>query len=109
MRIVAWLVALLLASTCFAQTAPAPRPDDNVARPVDTVHAQAMPANPSLPTVWIIGDSTAKNKEDLGWGDHFAHWSSCLTMSFRLISVEAERTQRCSPLNVELNDRLRLE
>jgi lysophospholipase L1-like esterase len=33
-----------------------------------------MPANPSLPTVWIIGDSTAKNKEDLGWGDHFAHY-----------------------------------
>jgi rhamnogalacturonan acetylesterase len=74
MRIVAWLAALLFASTCFAQTAPAPRPDDNVARPVDTVHAEAMPANPSLPTVWIIGDSTAKNKEDLGWGDHFAHY-----------------------------------
>ena len=30
--------------------------DDNVARPVDAVHAEVMPANLSLPTVWIIGD-----------------------------------------------------
>src|SRR5947209_9770138 len=74
MKIVACFAAFLFASTSVAQTAPVTRQDDNVARPVDAVHAEAMPANPSLPTVWIIGDSTAKNKEDLGWGDHFAHY-----------------------------------
>jgi rhamnogalacturonan acetylesterase len=30
--------------------------------------------NPSLPTVFVVGDSTARNKADLGWGDHFAHY-----------------------------------
>ncbi len=74
MKVFAAIAAVLFASTLYAQTAPATRPDDNVARPVDAVRAEAMPANPSLPTVWIIGDSTAKNKEDLGWGDHFAHY-----------------------------------
>jgi len=73
MKIIGFVASFLLASVSCAQTAPVTRPDDNVARPVDAVRAEAMPANPSLPTVWIIGDSTAKNKEDLGWGDHFAH------------------------------------
>jgi rhamnogalacturonan acetylesterase len=27
-----------------------------------------------LPTIFIVGDSTARNKADLGWGDHFAHY-----------------------------------
>src|SRR5947209_7799745 len=74
MKVLASIAALLVASSLIAQTAPATRPEDNVARPVDAVHAEAMPANASLPTLWIIGDSTAKNKEDLGWGDHFAHY-----------------------------------
>lgn len=30
------------------------------------------PLNPALPTVFIVGDSTARNGADLGWGDHFA-------------------------------------
>jgi lysophospholipase L1-like esterase len=74
MKILASIATLLFASSLTAQTAPQTRPDDNVARPVDAVHAEATPANPALPTIWIIGDSTAKNKEDLGWGDHFAHY-----------------------------------
>jgi lysophospholipase L1-like esterase len=74
MKLLVSITALLFASSLYAQTSPATRPEDNVARPVDTVRAEAMPANPALPTVWIIGDSTAKNKEDLGWGDHFAHY-----------------------------------
>ena len=32
------------------------------------------PLNPTLPTVFIVGDSTARNQADLGWGDHFAHY-----------------------------------
>ena len=30
------------------------------------------PLNPGLPSVLIVGDSTAQNKLDLGWADHFA-------------------------------------
>jgi len=30
--------------------------------------------DPKLPTVFVVGDSTARNKADLGWGDHFAHY-----------------------------------
>ncbi|HEY1743266.1 MAG TPA: rhamnogalacturonan acetylesterase [Granulicella sp.] len=30
------------------------------------------PLNPRLPTVFIVGDSTARNGADLGWGDHFS-------------------------------------
>jgi lysophospholipase L1-like esterase len=30
------------------------------------------PLNPKLPTVFIVGDSTARNGAALGWGDHFA-------------------------------------
>jgi lysophospholipase L1-like esterase len=32
----------------------------------------AAPINPALPTVVIIGDSTANNTENRGWGDHLA-------------------------------------
>ena len=35
--------------------------------------AQQLPLDPKLPTLFIVGDSTARNKEDLGWGDHLAH------------------------------------
>jgi lysophospholipase L1-like esterase len=74
MKLLACIAVSLVCSAVYGQTAPATRPDDNVSRPVDAVRTEAMPANPSLPTLWIIGDSTAKNKEDLGWGDHFAHY-----------------------------------
>src|SRR5215467_6814787 len=74
MKIIGIAAAFLFVSSSFAQTVPQMRPEDNVARPVDAVRAEPMPANPALPSIWIIGDSTAKNKEDLGWGDHFAHY-----------------------------------
>lgn len=32
-----------------------------------------VPLNPELPTVFVVGDSTARNGADLGWGDHFSH------------------------------------
>ncbi len=34
--------------------------------------AQNTPLNPALPTLFIVGDSTARNQADLGWGDHLA-------------------------------------
>lgn len=48
--------------------------DDNAARPTPGYGVANMPSNPSLPSIWIVGDSTAQNKADLGWGDHFAHY-----------------------------------
>jgi lysophospholipase L1-like esterase len=42
--------------------------------PVQLSVAQELPLNPALPTVFIVGDSTARNQADLGWGDHLAHY-----------------------------------
>ncbi|HWW98736.1 MAG TPA: rhamnogalacturonan acetylesterase, partial [Edaphobacter sp.] len=42
--------------------------------PAQTSVAQNAPLNPALPTLFIVGDSTARNQADLGWGDHFAHY-----------------------------------
>jgi lysophospholipase L1-like esterase len=42
--------------------------------------SMAVPANPSLPTLWIIGDSTVRNGQgdgangQWGWGDEIAPW-----------------------------------
>lgn len=35
---------------------------------------QDPPLDPKLPTLFIVGDSTARNGPDLGWGDHLAHY-----------------------------------
>jgi rhamnogalacturonan acetylesterase len=68
-RNLAWTVlAILLTATVLAQ-APA-TPD----APRQTSAAQNAPLNPALPTLFIVGDSTARNQADLGWGDHFAHY-----------------------------------
>jgi lysophospholipase L1-like esterase len=32
----------------------------------------ALPQNPTLPTIWVVGDSTAKNADRRGWGDPLA-------------------------------------
>jgi lysophospholipase L1-like esterase len=67
----AMVVVLAAACCCHAQQL---NHDDNVARPTPGYGVATMPANPSLPSIWIVGDSTAQNKVDLGWGDHFAHY-----------------------------------
>ncbi len=62
--------ASLLACIASAQTSPAQvkTPD----APPQTNLTKEAPLNPALPTVFIVGDSTARNGADLGWGDHFA-------------------------------------
>jgi rhamnogalacturonan acetylesterase len=32
------------------------------------------PLNPALPTIFVVGDSTASNGPNLGWGDHLANY-----------------------------------
>jgi rhamnogalacturonan acetylesterase len=60
---------LLTAVAAFAQTSTQPPPT-----PAQTSVAPSVSLNPNLPTVFIVGDSTARNQADLGWGDHFAHY-----------------------------------
>ncbi|HEY4380835.1 MAG TPA: rhamnogalacturonan acetylesterase [Acidobacteriaceae bacterium] len=70
-------VALGLAATlCVgakAQTVPG-QPGPTLPVPDQTGVPQNAPLNPNLPTIFIVGDSTARNKADLGWGDHFGHY-----------------------------------
>ncbi|HWB83284.1 MAG TPA: rhamnogalacturonan acetylesterase [Bryobacteraceae bacterium] len=70
---------LVLGGIAYAQT-PAPTPETNAA-PAPPVRAQRPPrplpgpANPNLPTLWLIGDSTVRNGRgdgaggQWGWGD----------------------------------------
>jgi len=62
------LLTVLLAAASLAQTPTIPD------TPSQTSVAQNAPLNPTLPTLFIVGDSTARNQADLGWGDHFAHY-----------------------------------
>jgi lysophospholipase L1-like esterase len=60
--------SLFLASPAtYSQTQEIPN------TPKQTSAVADAPLNPALPTVFIVGDSTARNQADLGWGDHFAH------------------------------------
>jgi len=68
---------LLLAVLAFgvprtlAQVSP-PSPPQPLPTPEQLSVAPSQPLNPLLPTIFIVGDSTARNQADLGWGDHFA-------------------------------------
>ena len=61
-------VLVLLSSGVFgvAQSSSVP------VTPTQTSVAHDAALDPKLPTVFIVGDSTARNQADLGWGDHFA-------------------------------------
>jgi len=61
-------VLVLLSSGVFgvAQNSPVPE------TPTQTSVAHDAALDPKLPTVFLVGDSTARNQADLGWGDHFA-------------------------------------
>jgi rhamnogalacturonan acetylesterase len=68
--------ALLTAVASLAQT-PTQTPTQPPATPdapPQTTIAQNAPLNRALPTLFIVGDSTARNQADLGWGDHLAHY-----------------------------------
>lgn len=68
-------------------TAPPPTPVQKTA-PV------TQPLNPDLPTIFIVGDSTARNQADLGWGDHFAQFfdTSRINVANRAIAGRSSRT-----------------
>jgi len=87
MRFVLILAALLTLPALAQQpTTPDAPPQTNI--PHDA------PLNPALPTVFIVGDSTARNGPDLGWGDHFASLvdTSRLNVANRAIAGRSSRT-----------------
>src|SRR3982751_3094234 len=68
MKALTVLITLLIpAVAAFAQTAPTSHPS-----------AGQAPANPALPTLWLVGDSTVRNGSgnggngQWGWGDRIA-------------------------------------
>lgn len=71
----------------LAQQAPPPTP------PQHNVPHDA-PLNPALPTVFVVGDSTARNSADLGWGDHFAQFfdTSRINVANRAIAGRSARS-----------------
>jgi lysophospholipase L1-like esterase len=66
------LPALLLTAASALAQAPA-NSTEPPPTPEQLSTAVTLPLNPALPTVFIVGDSTARNQADLGWGDHLAH------------------------------------
>jgi lysophospholipase L1-like esterase len=53
-----------------AQTPGPPVPD----APPQVKLPQRPPLDPKLPTIFVVGDSTASNGPNLGWGDHLANY-----------------------------------
>lgn len=67
------ILATILPALAHAQagSAPSAPPPD---APPQTNLPPRTPLNPNLPTFFIVGDSTASNGPDLGWGDHLARY-----------------------------------
>jgi rhamnogalacturonan acetylesterase len=63
-------LSLVLLTTIASSAQVSATPD----APPQITAAQNAPPNSNLPTLFIVGDSTARNQADLGWGDHFAHY-----------------------------------
>jgi rhamnogalacturonan acetylesterase len=66
------LAVLLLPAFVAQAQKPAQIPTTQIDAPPQATVAKDAPLNPALPTIFIVGDSTARNGADLGWGDHFA-------------------------------------
>jgi rhamnogalacturonan acetylesterase len=73
-----------------AQSKPEAPPDTPAQHNLPT----DAPLNPALPTVFIVGDSTARNGSNLGWGDHFAALfdTTRINVANRAIAGRSSRT-----------------
>jgi len=67
----AFLFAL---STTLVGQAPNSAPPAVPPPPPQTNMPQRAPLNPSLPTIFVVGDSTASNGANLGWGSHLGDY-----------------------------------
>jgi rhamnogalacturonan acetylesterase len=84
---------LLFMASAFAQ-APGSASSNPPPTPEQTSKPVNLPLNPALPTVFIVGDSTARNQADLGWGDHIAHFfdTDRINVANRAIAGRSSRT-----------------
>jgi rhamnogalacturonan acetylesterase len=71
-RAAATVLSLALAGFASAQVPGTPGPALPIPDQTNVQHDAAL--DPALPTIFIVGDSTARNGANLGWGDHFAHY-----------------------------------
>jgi rhamnogalacturonan acetylesterase len=89
MRIVLLLVASLLAIPLHAQI-----PSTQIDPPPQTNVPKDAQLNPKLPTLFIVGDSTARNGANLGWGDHLTNYfdTTHINIANRAIAGRSSRT-----------------
>jgi lysophospholipase L1-like esterase len=85
LRALVALVVFVSAASAQIKTPDAP-PQTNLTK--------EAPLNPALPTVFIVGDSTARNGADLGWGDHFAPFfdTTRINVANRAMAGRSSRT-----------------
>ena len=89
MNLLVKAASLLLAIPLSANSQkPADPPLDPIA------NAKFAPADPSLPSLFIVGDSTARNGANLGWGDHLAPLfdTTRINVANRAIAGRSSRT-----------------
>lgn len=89
------LALIVLPLAAGAQNANSPQLNP-AAPPMPEQHNVPRDAalNPALPTVFVVGDSTARNGANLGWGDNFAHFwnTSEVNVANRAIAGRSTRT-----------------
>ena len=49
---------------------------------INSICVYAQETNPSgqIPTIFVVGDSTASNEQDKGWGSHLGKWGNKRSM-----------------------------
>ena len=68
--LIALSAAMVLLPAAMTGQQPPAAPD----APPQVNLPQRAPLDPKLPTLFVVGDSTASNGPDLGWGDHLPHY-----------------------------------
>jgi lysophospholipase L1-like esterase len=78
----------------LVSVAAAQIPTTQIDAPPQASVAKDAPLNPALPTLFLVGDSTARNGADLGWGDHFAALfdTSRINIANRAVAGRSSRT-----------------
>ena len=66
-------IAILVTASLLAIPAQAQIRSTKIDPPPQTDVPTDAALNPKIPTLFIVGDSTARNGADLGWGDHIAN------------------------------------
>lgn len=87
-------VALLVSTIDTCAQAPSANSTQPLPAPAQTSVAPDIPLNPALPTVFVVGDSTARNQANLGWGDHLAAYfdTNRINVANRAMAGRSSRT-----------------